>query len=126
MNIRLRHGLPYVSVSLSHLGKQALLKNTLIHTGSTGTVFSIDKVIPLGLQAEPDDPIREIRGVGGTEFVFIKIKQIDFLSFGDFIMNNFKIEIGAMNYGFDIDDIIGLDVLLQDKVIIDFKQMIIQ
>ena len=124
MNIRLRHGLPYVSVSLSHLGKQALLKNTLIDTGSTGTVFSIDKVIPLGLQAEPDDPIREIRGVGGTEFVFIK--QIDFLSFGDFIINNFKIEIGAMNYGFDIDGIIGLDVLLQAKVIIDFKQMIIQ
>ena len=124
MNIRLRHGLPYVSVSLSHLGKQALLKNTLIDTGSTGTVFSIDKVIPLGLQVEPDDPIREIRGVGGTEFVFIK--QIDFLSFGDFIINNFKIEIGAMNYGFDIDGIIGLDVLLQAKVIIDFKQMIIQ
>jgi hypothetical protein len=124
MNIRLRHGLPYVSVSLSHLGKQALLKNTLIDTGSTGTVFSIDKVIPLGLQAEPDDPIREIRGVGGTEFVFIK--QIDFLSFGDFIVNDFKIEIGAMNYGFDIDGIIGLDVLLQAKVIIDFKQMIIQ
>lgn len=51
--------------------------------------------------------MRRIRGVGGTEFVFMK--TIDRLSAGTLETDNFEIEIGAMDYGIELDGILGLD-----------------
>jgi hypothetical protein len=121
MEIRLQHGLLFTSASLLHSGKQLTCENVLIDTGSAGTVFSIDRVISIGMQPEPDDAIRELRGVGGTEFVFVK--KIDKLTFGDFSASDFEIEIGAMDYGMKIDGIIGLDFLLKVKAKIDLNLM---
>jgi len=123
MNIRLQYGLPFVSVSLIYFGRQAILENTLLDTGSIGTVFSIDKIFEIGIKPEPDDPVREIRGVGGTEFVFIK--QVDKLSLGNYQIKNFEIEVGAMDYGVEIDGIIGLDFLLQVKAKIDLERLVV-
>ena len=58
---------------------------------------------------ELDDFVHRIRGVGGSEFVFTK--RVDVLSVGDLKVEKFEIEIGAMNYGFDMDGIIGVDFL---------------
>ena len=65
----------------------------------------------------PDDPIHEIRGVGGIEVVFSK--TIDYLSVGELAVEDFEVEIGAMEYGFEIDGIIGLDFLTRTKALIN-------
>jgi len=65
----------------------------------------------VGLQYEANDPVQRIRGVRGAEFVFIK--RVDRLSVGELQVSDFDIEVGAMDYGFAIDGIIGTDFLLQ-------------
>ena len=48
----------------------------------------------------------------------VKIRLIDNL-----IVHNFDVNVGMMDYGFDIDAIIGLDFLVQVGAVIDLKQL---
>ena len=121
MKISLQDGLPYVTASLTHQGHQLALDNVLLDTGSAGTVFSADKVLAIGLKLETDDVVHRIRGVGGAEFVFAK--QVERLSLGEPQANDFEIEVGAMDYGFDIDGIIGMDFLTQVNAVIDLERL---
>jgi hypothetical protein len=121
MKIRLRDGLPYVTASLTYRGEQLLFRNVLLDTGSAGAIFSTDRVLAIGLTYEPDDSVHRIRGVGGAEFVFTK--RVDSLAVGKLQVNDFQIEVGAMDYGFDIDGIIGMDFLLQVGAIIDLAKL---
>ncbi len=74
----------------------------------------------MGLKLAPHDPIRTIRGVGGTEFVFVK--NIDRLEMGTLQARNVEIEIGAMDYGMAIYGIIGMDFLLDVGATIDLRK----
>ena len=67
--------------------------------------------------------IRLIRGVGGTEFVFSK--PVDGLSVGNLGVGHFDIEVGGMDYGFDLDGIIGLDFLRAIRAKIDLGALTI-
>ena len=68
--------------------------------------------------------IYRISGVGGLEFVFSK--AIDSIKIGEKEADNFTLEIGAMDYGFELDGIIGLDLLQQMKAIINLDKLIIE
>jgi len=39
------------------------------------------------------------------------------------LISNFEIEVGAMDYGFDLDGIIGMDFLSQVGAIIDLAKL---
>jgi hypothetical protein len=121
MKIRLRDGLPYVTASLTYQGQQLSFRDVLLDTGSAGTIFSTDRVLTAGLTYAPDDEVHRIRGVGGTEFVFTK--RVNSLAVGKLQVNDFQIEVGAMDYGFDIDGIIGMDFLIQVGAIIDLAKL---
>ena len=121
MKIRLRDGLPYVTASLTYRGRQLSLEDVLLDTGSAGVIFSTDRVLAIGLTYEPDDMVHRIRGVGGTEFVFTK--RVDRLTLSDLQVNDFQIEVGAMDYGFGIDGIVGMDFLIQVGAIIDLAKL---
>ncbi len=121
MKINLNQGLGYVSVLLNCRNRQILLNNVLLDTGSAGSIFSADRLLEIGLKIEPYDKVRQIRGVGGTEFVFMK--TIDRLSVGKLETDNFEIEVGSMDYGIELDGILGLDFMLQAGVIINLKKM---
>ena len=121
MKIRIKHGLPYISATLVHHRQRVTLKNVLLDTGSAGSIFSTDQVSVVGLVYEPEDFVHRIRGVGGSEFVFTK--RVDILQVGELKIAGFEIEIGAMNYGFDMDGIIGLDFLKAVGAVIDLEKM---
>lgn len=121
MMIRIQDGLPYVAMTLLYRDQQLELPKVLLDTGSAGTVFPADKVLTIGLQYEANDTVQRIRGVGGAEFVFSK--QVDRLSLGELHVNEFVIEIGAMDYGLDIDGIVGMDFLIQVDAILDLAQL---
>ncbi|NOH03817.1 MAG: hypothetical protein HND47_18570 [Chloroflexi bacterium] len=121
MKIRIKNGLPYVSAMLVHHRQRVTLKNVLLDTGSAGTIFSMDKVAEIGLTYEPNDFVHRIRGVGGSEFVFTK--RVEVLKVSKLKIEAFEIEIGAMNYGFDMDGIIGLDFLTQVGALIDLDRV---
>lgn len=121
MKIRIKNGLPYISATLKHRRQHVTLKNVLLDTGSAGTIFSTDKVATIGLTYEPEDFVHRIRGVGGSEFVFTK--QVNELQVGGLKVSGFELEVGAMNYGFDMDGIIGLDFLQAVGALIDLNKM---
>ncbi len=121
MKIRVHESLPYITVSLVFRGQHLEFQNILLDTGSAGSVFSADKVEVIGLQYEPDDAIYRIRGVAGAEFVYGK--RVDRLSVGELAVADIEIEVGAMDYGFEIDGILGMDFLTQVGAIIDLAQL---
>lgn len=117
MRIRLEHGLAYVEAVLTYRERSLAVGRTILDTGSAGTIFSADRLLELGVAPDPRDAVRRIRGVGGTEFVFTK--RINALAVGDLVLNDFEIEVGAMDYGFPADAILGLDFLVQTGAVID-------
>ena len=121
MNIQVRDGLPCVTDTLLYGGQQLDLANVLLDTGSAGTLFAADQVLAVGLQYEADDTVQRIRGIGGAEFVFVK--RVDRLSVGELQVSDFAIEVGAMDYGFAIDGIIGTDFLLPVGAVIDLSRL---
>ncbi len=121
MKIQIKNGLPYVKVSLRHKGRQITLENILLDTGSAGSIFSADSLSDIGLKLEVNDFVHRIRGVGGTEFVFSKC--ISCLSVGELRVRDFEIEIGAMDYGFEIEGILGINFLLRVRACIDLAEL---
>lgn len=120
MKVSLRGGLPFIQVEIHYQGQIARVENTLLDTGSMGSVFSADRLIAIGLSFSLEDNIRRICGVGGSEFVFTK--RIEKLVLGDFEIPNVDIEVGAMDYGFEINGIIGMDILTNIGAIIDLSK----
>jgi hypothetical protein len=49
MRIRIKNGLPYISVTIVYHRQRVTLKNVLLDTSSAGTIFSTDKVSGIGL-----------------------------------------------------------------------------
>ncbi|KJS14884.1 MAG: hypothetical protein VR69_15490 [Peptococcaceae bacterium BRH_c4b] len=123
MNLKLKYGLPFVDVVITHKGKSLSFDNFLIDTGSASTIIAAEVAVELGLGPEPLDVIRKIRGVGGTEYVYEK--YVDRLQLGAKKLTQFKIQIGDMDYGFDIAGILGMDYLIKSKVVIDLENMIL-
>ena len=121
MEIKIEDGLPFIRVTLQHQGQEITLSDVLLDTGSAGTVFQVDKVAQAGIRPEKEDNLRQLVGIGGKEIVVSK--KVDLLCMGDLFAENFEIELGRMDYGLGIDGIIGLDFLLEQKVVIDLNQL---
>lgn len=123
--IRIREGLPQVSMSLFYRDRRLDVENVLLDTGSASTIFSANRLLDIDLRCDPTDILNRIRGVGGTEFVFSK--TIDRLSLGDLTVADFEIEVGAMDYGFnfELDGILGMDFLEQVGAVIDLRRRLV-
>ena len=117
-------GLLLTDMEVTYKGKSLLLKRVLVDTGSGSTIIKTDLAESIDIVAEENDMIYRISGVGGSEFVFSK--TIDSIKIGEKEADNFTLEIGAMDYGFELDGIIGLDLLQQIKVIINLDNLIIE
>ena len=121
MKLRLAHGLVYAEAVVTFRGRSLHLSDVIVDTGSAGTIFAAERFLEIGVAPEPDDTIRRIRGVGGTEYVFTK--RLDRLIVGEIEVDSFEVEIGAMDYGFPADGILGLDYLLKAGARIDLRRL---
>jgi hypothetical protein len=121
LNLRIQHQLLFVTATIQHQGQSLHLEHVLIDTGSAATVFRVDRLLEIGIEYALTDELWRVRGVGGSEFVFTK--KIDQLLVGDFSANNLLIEVGAMEYGFELDGILGLDFLMANRAVIDLESM---
>lgn len=121
--LRIDNDLLLVDMELTFKGKSLHLQRVLVDTGSGSTVISTDLAETIGIVAEENDMIYRISGVGGSEFVYSK--AVDLVRVGDMQTTEFILEIGAMNYGFDLDGIIGMDLLQQLKAIINIDELIL-
>jgi len=124
MRLSLQDNLPFVAVTLVHLGRKIEISNVLIDTGSGGTLFSADAAAEIGITPQGEDALRHIHGVGGSEVVFMR--KIEAIQMGDFSFRDFEIEVGGMDYGFSIGGILGMDFLLASGAQIDLGRLTIE
>ena len=121
MKLRIQHQLLFVTATIQHQGQSLQLEHVLIDTGSAATVFRVDRLLEVGIEYALTDELWRVRGVGGSEFVFTK--KIDQLLAGDLFATDLVIEVGAMDYGFELDGILGLDFLMVNQAVIDLETM---
>ena len=116
----LRHNLPFLSVRLHQDRQSLVLDSVLVDTGSASTVLSADSLFEIGISPRPQDRLRTLRGIGGTETVFTR--TVDRLGVGDLAIDGMEIEVGGMDYGFEIRGILGMDFLLRTGAILDLDR----
>lgn len=121
MRFTLKDNLPIVSVTLAYRGVSVTVPHVLIDTGSARTLFAFDIVSDIQITPAPEDILYAIRGVGGMEAVFSR--TIDYLQVGERQLPQFEIEVGGMDYGFDIQGILGMDFLRQARVVLNMADL---
>ena len=119
MQLRLKDNLPYVTVTVGYRGEVAKVTDVLVDTGSASTILAADSLVDIGVEPLPDDVLHTIRGIGGVEVVYLR--QVDFLEVGASKVADFEIEVGGMDYGFEIRGILGMDFLQVAGAIIDLR-----
>jgi hypothetical protein len=124
MQLTLKEGLPFVSVTLAYRGATLTVPEVLVDTGSASTILSANQVAQIALIPESEDILHTVRGVGGSEAVFTR--RVDRLYVDNQVVENFEIEIGGMEYGFAINGILGMDYLTQVGAIINLHTRAIE
>ncbi len=121
MKLELKNDLPFATVTVIHQGEAVKITDVLVDTGSATTIFSADIMALVHIIPSPDDLLFTIRGVGGIEVVFSR--RIDHLRLGEHSLSNFDVEIGGMDYGFEINGILGMDFLRRAGAIINLREL---
>jgi len=121
MQLALKYDLPFARITISYNGNILEIPDVLIDTGSATTILSTDIVASVQIMPLPQDILYTIRGVGGSEVVFSR--QVDYLKIGECSIADFEIEVGFMDYGFEINGILGMDILSRAGAIINLKEM---
>lgn len=121
MKIYFDYGLPFTEICFVNGESSVKFSKVLIDTGSKTSIISTETAIELGLEQQPDDEINIVRGIGGIETVYEK--RVEKIILDGLVYHNFKVDVGAMLYGFDFDAIIGSDFLKCSKAIVNFADM---
>ena len=121
MKVRLEDGLPFVSATIVIGGKLVTLPTALIDTGSAGTLVNADRLLEEGVAPEPSDRIGSVRGIGGVEYVLRK--RATEVRLGDLSVRGVTVQVGALDYGFSVDAIVGADVLCGLGAVIDLGRL---
>ncbi|MBN1604639.1 MAG: hypothetical protein JW915_23725 [Chitinispirillaceae bacterium] len=73
----------------------------------------------IGICPELNDPLRKVHGIGGFEYVFEKC--IDILIVDFFSLKDIPIQVGSMDYGYELNGIVGMDILEIASAILNVK-----
>ena len=119
MKLHLNEHLPFISVVLSYQGQSLEIPHILIDTGSATSIFSADYVAQIGIFPSSQDILHTIRGVGGIEVVFRR--TLESIRIGEFFLASCPVDVGGMDYGFDMNGILGMDILIRAGACIDLQ-----
>ncbi len=121
MQLILKQNQIFTTVSVAYQGMTTDISDVLVDTGSATSILAVDAVASISIEPVLEDIFHTIRGVGGTETVFMR--HLDYLQVKQCCLPNFEIEIGGMDYGFEINGILGMDFLIRAKAIINLAEM---
>lgn len=121
MRLQLKDDLPFVAVSVTYREATLNIPNILVDTGSASTILAADVVAAIGILPESDDTLYNIRGVGGAEVVYTR--RVDLIGVEGKSLPQFEIEVGGMDYGFEINGILGMDFLRRTSAILNLHTL---
>jgi len=120
---QLKRGLIYIHTSVRHAGNIIETDNCIFDTGSAGTTFDADRMATIGLALTDESKIRRLAAVGGYQRVFTR--SVDELHLGGMILSDIEIEIGDLTSTFNIDGIIGTDIIQRFDWELNFSRKIL-
>ena len=120
MRLTFRHDLAFVTATVTYRGVSIEIAGLLVDTGAASTIINADLAADAGVYVSPSDTLRRLRGVGGHEHVFTR--SVDRLAIGEHGVDGFEVEVGEMDYGFEIGGILGMDFLRAAHAVIDLGQ----
>lgn len=116
INLEFKHSLLFCKLDIT-IGNNILhLNNVLIDTGSATTLINSDYIFLDG-----SEKFINIYGVGGYEAVLNK--HFDQIIISETQLNDVELSVGELDYGIDIDMLIGLDLLKKLNANINIKDM---
>lgn len=121
ININYDGQLIYASLKIVYKGKEKVIDKLVVDTGAAKTFISVDAVEDISLVFEDGDYITTVYGIGGPDNSFQK--SIEKVEFGDKTFEGYTIDFGAFPGDYDINGLIGLDLLTASEVIMDLKDM---
>ncbi len=121
MKLDFDRGLLLTQLKIYHNDLVLNLERVLIDTGSATTLLSAERLLEIGITYDLEDALSTVRGIGGSETVFGKILQEIWVE-GNTVAG-FNVQVGSMDYGFDLDGILGLDFLMQVGALIDLHNL---
>lgn len=119
MNIIYDGQLITASIIITFRGKTIKVDNVIIDTGSSHTVISPDVLEEIGIIYENGDTVYEAYGIGGT--VSFYTKTIDCIEIDGFYVNNFELDVSVLPK--DQTGLLGLDVLINNRFIVDLDKL---
>ncbi|RJX37870.1 hypothetical protein D3P09_17400 [Paenibacillus pinisoli] len=123
MKIELQHGLPIISLTLTHNNRTIILRNVLFDTGCAATVFDTDALAEIGIFIDfVNGRAKRMYGVGGTSEICYE-QIIPELQIELFALNDFPIQLGSILEPYGFDGILGIDFMIQTKCKVDFHTM---
>ena len=125
MKIELIDGLLHTKFKISYGGKSMWISNAIIDTGAAESVISQDAAEELNIFPEAEDEIVTLIGVGGIEHHSYS-KIIDQISLGSNVFNNVKIDFGEIDPTGKVNALIGLDLLIAMRAIINLGNLTIE
>lgn len=119
IKLRYQNYLLFCSLDLKINSQNLHLENVLIDTGSATTLINADYILLDG-----NEKIKNAQGIGGYERILVK--NFETLRINDIILENVSLSIGDMDYGIDMDLLIGLDMLKILNANINIKNMTLE
>ncbi len=116
--------LMYASLKITYRGKSKVIDKLVVDTGAAKSFICIDIVDDINISFEDKDIITTVYGVGGPDNSFQKV--LDSIEFGSKVFKGYKIDFGSFHGDYEINGLIGLDILKDSKVTIDLKSMTIK
>ena len=115
MHIEYLEGLLLASLTVTYGGQTKQIDRMAIDTGTAHTIIASDAVGDIGIFLQTGDHINRSYGIGGADYAFEK--TVDSLEFGGFLMRRKPLDLGHIDW--DINGLIGLDILLPGRFVID-------
>lgn len=122
MKVDLVDGLLQTLITINYKGQALTIDKLVIDTGASHTLLSADIVADIGVYFENGDEIVSAFGIGGEENCFRK--SFDSVMLGDFRIEDFKIDVGALHEKLGINGLLGLDLLMAANIVLDMEELI--
>lgn len=107
MKLEYRDGLLFVSLTLAHGGRTVTVDHD---TGATDTIIDIIAVEPLQLDADEDDVIVRMAGLGGFDYAVCK--TVDTLTFAGYTLMRQSVDFGNLVAHPGIYGLLGMDIVV--------------
>ncbi len=121
MKIDFREGLLYTSIVINFKGEEKTIDNVIIDTGAAHSLISSDIAEEIGIVYKNGDRLITMFGIGGEDFAFRK--SITQIKLGTLVIENHPLDFGFLDIENGINGLIGLDLLIKSKAIIDLDTL---